>query len=276
MTSKDWQDAVTPKIQGSINLCNVFGKNADFFVSLSSIIALSGNVGQCNYAAACSFQDALARRSSELGIRAYAINVGYVQETGYLSENPEIAATLRRQGVQPISISDVLVLLNYGVNNAGRRDGVIRSCSLGLMPTEEAVNAGQSIWLKERRFNHLVRQERAVQKTSSKSADTLTLLAAATQQEETVEIICQAILQRLARLIATSIEMLSATKSLDSYGVDSLVAVDLRNWVGSYLQANVSLIVLRGASSIQQLAQIVAKESALVSPETNLSCNTHK
>lgn len=267
MTSEDWQATVAPKIHGSINLCNVLGKDADFFVSLSSIVALSGNVGQCNYAAACSFQDSLARHSTELGIRAYAINVGYVQETGYVSENPEIAATLRRQGVRPIRLSDVLVLLNYGINNAGRSDGVTRGCSLGLMPTDEAVNAGQVLWLKERRFNHLVRHEKAVQKTSSASVDALTLLAAATQQEEAVHIICQAILQRLARLIATSIQMLSPTKSLDSYGVDSLVAVELRNWVGSYLQANISLIALRGASSIQHLAQIVTKESALVSFE---------
>ena len=63
-------------------------------------------------------------------------------------------------------------------------------------------------------------------------------------------------------MIATSIEILSATKSLDSYKVDLLATVELHNWVSSYLQANISLIALRGASSIQYLVQNVTKKSA--------------
>ncbi|BCS21957.1 uncharacterized protein APUU_30182S [Aspergillus puulaauensis] len=37
---------------------------------------------------------------------------------------------------------------------------------------------------------------------------------------------------------------------LSSYGAGSLVAVELRNWIGAYRQANVQLVMLRGSGSI--------------------------
>lgn len=43
-----------------------------------------------------------------------------------------------------------------------------------------------------------------------------------------------AVLQQLDMLIATPVEMLSPMQCLDSYGVDSLVAVELRNWIVAY------------------------------------------
>jgi len=76
------------------------------------------------------------------------------------------------------------------------------------------------------------------------------------------------ILKQLSKLMAAPVEMLSSARSLDSYGVDSLVAVELRNWIGAYLGANVQLMVLQGTSSIDALATIVVKESRLVSFDT--------
>ena len=69
---------------------------------------------------------------------------------------------------------------------------------------------------------------------------------------------------QLSKVTALPVERLNPAESLDAYGVDSLVAVELRNWIGAYLQANVPLLVLRGTGSIQELAEIVTKESRLV------------
>ncbi|PLB49030.1 polyketide synthase [Aspergillus steynii IBT 23096] len=258
MDHEDWHTALAPKVDGTIHLYETWGQHVDFFINLSSILALMGNASQCNYAAACGFQDALAHRHAELGVSAYSINVGIVAETGYVSENPEVAALIRRQGFRLISIADVLALLNYAVTHPDATD---RVWSLGLVPAEDTK---QVRGLQERCFSHLGPRRHSNKQASTASADALTLLEGVRWTEDVVQIISQAILQRLARLIATSVDRLSPAKSLDNYGVDSLVAVELHNWIAASLQANISLAILRGASSIHDLAQIVSKASSLV------------
>jgi emericellamide synthase (highly reducing iterative type I polyketide synthase) len=259
MTVDHWRTALASKVRGSQNLYAQF-QSVDFFVMMSSTVAIRGNFGQSNYAAACSFQDTFVRHMVNAGVRAFSINIGPVREVGYVSENPEVAETLRRNGLGSVSMLDVLVLLNYAVTQPST-DPTTCVASIGLAPSGEA---GTAMLRSARRFAHLVKHEGATQKTTGESVDALTLLSAATQIEDAVEIVTTAILQQLSKLIATPVDALSPAQSLDSYGVDSLVAVELRNWIGAYLQANVQLMVLRGTGSITQLAQIVAKESRVV------------
>lgn len=78
---------------------------------------------------------------------------------------------------------------------------------------------------------------------------------------------CQALLLQLEKLVVTPAGTFSPAHSLDIYGVASLVAVELRNWKGAYLQANVQLMVLRGTGSIVEMTRIVTKEPRLISRE---------
>lgn len=260
MTVEEWKGAVAPKVVGSLNLHRCFGYEVDFFILLSSAVALRGNVGQSNYAAGCSVQDALARYRRSVNLPAFSINIGPVLEVGFVSENPHVAAALRKQGLGTISISDLLVMINFAISNQHSDDNV---CAIGMLPEEVDLS------LADRRFACLVRNNTAhrVKDAKDQTADIPHLLETAASLEETGKIILQAILQQLGKLIAQPAEMLSAAQSLDSYGVDSLVAVELRNWVGSVLQANIPLMVLRGASSISELAGIVARDSRLVKIE---------
>lgn len=51
-----------------------------------------------------------------------------------------------------------------------------------------------------------------------------------------------------------------------SYGIDSLVAVELRNWMVSQLDTNVPLLELIYSGSILKLARTIATNSTLVNP----------
>lgn len=263
MTEDQWRAALAPKVAGTRNLHATFGINVDFFVTLSSVVSLRGNMGQSNYAGACSYQDALARRRASLGLPAFSIDVGPILEVGFVSENPEVEAALQQQGIGTIGVEDFLALLNYAVTHPLNRpeDSV---CAIGMLAgargAEENTNMGWKL------FSH-ARSRDAVrgQMASDGPVDSARRLDGATQFDDAVEIVCDGILQQLSKLIATPVEALSASQSLDSYGVDSLVAVELRNWIGAHLQASVPLMVLRGTGSIVELAKIVAKESRLVS-----------
>ncbi|KAK0701265.1 hypothetical protein B0H67DRAFT_655916 [Lasiosphaeris hirsuta] len=260
MTAEDWNSALAPKLRGSVNLETVLGQDLDFFIMLSSTVAVCGNIGQSNYAAGCGFQDTLARQRVRRGRPAYSINVGPVTDVGYVSENPQVADALRRAGMGDISAADLLAVVNHSLKHP-----LEGGCVVGVAPNSNAsVSGGGGGWMRQRLFAHLARRDGASQREKCQSTDVATLLGAAERFEDAVELVRDAILQQLGKLMATPVEMLSATRSLDSYGVDSLVAVELRNWIGAYLGANVQLMVLRGASSINGLAKIVAGESRLV------------
>lgn len=202
----------------------------------------------------------------KLELRAASVNlknnVGLFLKVGYASENPDVAATLRRQGLGAIGVSDLLALLNFVVVDP-RAAGVV-GCSVGMAPAGDELGLCDTVWMADRRFAHLVRLQAAGNKAGDASADVARLLADAASFDDAVNVMCAAILQQLGRLIATAPEALSEAQSLDSYGVDSLVVVELRNWIGAYLRANVQLMVLRGTGSVRELVRIVAKESRLV------------
>ncbi|RDW67402.1 type I polyketide synthase [Aspergillus mulundensis] len=263
MTVDDWRTALSSKVRGSQNLHATF-KSLDFFVMMSSIVAIRGNYGQSNYSAACSFQDTFVRQMVHAGEPGFSINIGPIRDVGYVSENPEVAEALRRNGMGSIGVSDVLVVLNHAITHARDNDPTSCVASIGLIPSDDEAENGRDFLTTDRRYAQLVKHEGGAQKSTGESVDAITLLSAATQMEEAVDIVTDAILNQLSKLIATPVEMLSASQSLDSYGVDSLVAVELRNWIGAYLQANVQLMVIRGTGSISQLAGIVAKESRVV------------
>ncbi|KAL4762391.1 type I polyketide synthase [Aspergillus foveolatus] len=263
MTEDDWRTALASKVRGSQNLHATF-KSLDFFIMMSSIVTVRGNYGQSNYSAACSFQDTFVRHMVQQGEPAFSINIGPIRDVGYVSENPEVAEALRRNGLGSIGVSEVLIVLNHAIMNARSADPSTCVASIGLIPSDDEAENGRDFLMTDRRFSQLVKHDGSAQKSAGEALDAITLLSAATQLDEAVQIITNAILNQLSKLIATPVEMLSPAQSLDSYGVDSLVAVELRNWIGAYLQANVQLMVIRGTGSISQLAAIVAKESRVV------------
>ncbi|CAI4212690.1 unnamed protein product [Parascedosporium putredinis] len=232
MTVEQWGGALNSKIAGSRNLHEMFGE-VDFFIMLSSVVTLRGNAGQSNYAAGCSYQDALARHRTTIGLPASAINIGPVLEVGFVSENAEIEASLRRQGFGVINLADFLQLINYAVAHPRPSSPSKSVFSIGELSSTN--DMGVETGLDTRLFGHVCRRK------------------------------VESILQQLSNLIATPVESLSQTRSLDSYGVDSLVAVELRNWIGRHLKASIPLLALRKGGSIWELAKTVTKESRLVS-----------
>ncbi|KAF2157804.1 putative polyketide synthase [Myriangium duriaei CBS 260.36] len=264
MTHEQWQGATSPKIAGSWNIHTLLPKTVDFFILMSSAVALSGNPGQTNYGAACAYQDSLARYRSRLGLPAYSINVGAVVDTGFVSENPEIATALRRQGLGTITSAELLAKINYAILHPIGATPEQAQCSIGLIPAGNERGLGASTWLAESRFRQLAKSGASARASAEGSADLLGTISAAKTSDEALACVCQAILQQLSKLIATPIDYISELAKLDDYGVDSLVAVELRNWIGAYLQANISILTMRNAPSIKALAGMVAMSSKIV------------
>ena len=79
-------DVIRPKVLGSMHLDRIFHEvDLDFFVLLSSITCVIGNVGQANYAAANMGMCGVAANRRKRGLASSVVNVGAIIGVGYIT-----------------------------------------------------------------------------------------------------------------------------------------------------------------------------------------------
>jgi acyl transferase domain-containing protein/NAD(P)-dependent dehydrogenase (short-subunit alcohol dehydrogenase family)/ubiquinone/menaquinone biosynthesis C-methylase UbiE/acyl carrier protein len=107
MSEPEFMEALIPKIYGSSILYQIFKEDKlDFMVFLSSIQSFVGNIGQCNYAAASTFQDCFARSiRTKVDYPVYVINWGYWGKVGIVS-NEQYRTQFNAQGIQSIDVEE--------------------------------------------------------------------------------------------------------------------------------------------------------------------------
>lgn len=115
MSLTDYEDALRPKVRGTINLHQQLPSSLDFFILLSSCAGIIGNDGQANYASACTFQDAFARYRTRLGMPSRSLDLGMIDGAGYVSENLNVLRFLTAQGWQPVRLPEFFALLDYAI-----------------------------------------------------------------------------------------------------------------------------------------------------------------
>lgn len=80
MTLEEFKGALEPKVNGTLNLSNALSESdIDFFIMISSVIAVLGNKAQANYAAGNSFQDGLAHSKNGSKTHYFSLNLGLIE-----------------------------------------------------------------------------------------------------------------------------------------------------------------------------------------------------
>ncbi|GJC77353.1 reducing polyketide synthase FUB1 [Colletotrichum liriopes] len=250
MSLDNWKAAILPKVDGSRNLCNVLGDKTDFLVFLSSFVSIIGSPEQANYAAGGTFQDALAQELVAQGINAVSIDLPIVEGVGYVAEKPELWDYLRSSGwSKPIEVSRAQVIPRL------------------WLPQETAVEGYQvQSWGEDRLFSHLQQRGNHDEEKTDETNKTLNhkaLLQGASSWGQVENIVLDALLLKIARMLSIEVSNLETSKPLHAYGIDSLTAVELRSWLMKELGAEVSVFDITNNSSISQLAVIAAKKSSL-------------
>lgn len=275
MTHEQWQQAVLPKVIGTMNL-NKHLPNVNFFVMLSSLVGAVGNVSQSNYAAGNTFQDALARYRTAKGLPAVTIDLGVVTEVGWVASAEDSAAVqdriAKRLGATPVSIGRVLRLIEAAIQDPLRKhpdDSQVLTC-IGPYDT---INEGAAIKL-DRRFGtmrlgdsgpasgttvasaKLSRLDELVQTLSNTHGT-----ATATEAEGLVS---ESLVYKIADLFNTPAGDIDVALPLSHHGVDSLVAVELRNWLSSVVKVKVTIFDILQSPSVTELALMLVSKSGLV------------
>src|SRR5207244_2277542 len=117
LTADRLRQVMAPKISGALNL-HIATRviPLDFFVMLSSVSSLVGNVGQGNYAAANAFLDGFAEYRRSRGVPAITINWGALAEVGVAARNAQVEQVLNAAGLRSMHVDHALYALGQAVH----------------------------------------------------------------------------------------------------------------------------------------------------------------
>ncbi|KAI8628763.1 polyketide synthase [Xylariaceae sp. FL1651] len=262
MSLEEWNDALRPKVDASWNLHHVLGHELDFFVLLSSTMGIVGNKEQSNYAAGNTFNDSLARYRRSRGLPAVSLDLPAIEDVGFVAEKPELLESMRAAGNGSMPVGEVLAVLDYHCGVSPQSSPIERAQVIlrpGLPHELAALGIAQPAWMRDPLFSQLGQLELDVaadqRAATKKEAKYATRLATTTSMAEAEEIVLQALLLKLSRVLSIDPSDLDPGKPLHAYGVDSLVAVDVRSWLLKDLGSEVSVFDMNSQASINHLAK---------------------
>ena len=263
MTVEDYQAALRPKVQGTINIHEaLIDHPLDFFIMLSSVVGIIGNNGQANYASACTFQDAFARYRTGLGMPTRSIDLGMIEDAGYVSENVETLGPFLKYlsdlGLQAVKMDEALAVIDYAIMQPIRD---LDDCQLIIGLTGSNTGALATNFT-DAKFSRIRSQRSTV------GADTPSSLQAQLQSAQSAleehRIILQVIVAQIAKVLVVPVEDINPAHSISNYGGDSLSAVELRNWFARELEASFGVMEILSGKSIDAVAGEVLARSKVV------------
>ncbi|KAG9190821.1 hypothetical protein G6011_08909 [Alternaria panax] len=274
MTIEKWHESLAPKVDGSWNLHQLLPSGLDFFVMLSSSTGIMGSFGQSNYTVGNTYQDALAAHRWRHGQRAHTFALSMVTGVGYVAQNEQVQALLRVRGMlEEVPMGDIYKLLRFCCD-PGRVDSsavgsqiitpLTLPADLRAMGVVAPLGSTRPIYhyldILPSRFSSDTASAEAKKRASYR-------LSEATSLAQATDIVVEAIQAQLSSLLVVSKDDIDSQKAIYRYGVDSLVAVEMRNWFSKAIGADVGTVEIMSDISIWLLAVKVAGKSKFVKDE---------
>jgi hypothetical protein len=272
MQHEEWEAAVRPKVQGSWNLHRLLPSQMDFFVMLSSVTGIVGNPGQSNYAAGNTFQDALARHRVARGEKATALDLGVILDEGYMAEHKDIQDKVMRLNiVNLISQEQLFAMFDYFCHpNTVYEAECSSQITSGIKIPSQLLHEGFEIPLALdrslfRAMHHigLVENGSSANPGLSSRTDTETLFKSASSLQEAAAIAAEALRGKLLKVLGIADEERTVDDRMESFGVDSLVALELRNWISRETKADIAVFEILGEGTVSDIGLAIARKSAL-------------
>lgn len=236
---------------------------------LASLAGIHGASSQSNYAAANSFLDAFARFRHSQGERCISLDLGILENIGYIAERIDVSKTLAMTYTDHkyLSESELHFMLKYACSPHLSIASPWETQLIGALTTPAFVKRGGIIedhgWMRMPMFCHLYRMEHDVRSnTTSVQADSASAqLRAAKSLKEAAAVITELLAKRLARSLAVPVEDIDTHRPPHAFGVDSLVAVELLHWFSTEIRSEIPVVQILGSLTIAQLGLLAAEKS---------------
>ncbi|KAI0401422.1 hypothetical protein F4802DRAFT_601014 [Xylaria palmicola] len=268
---------VRPRVIGTLNLHTAtLGCPLDFFELWSSWTVIFGTATQSNYLASNAFLDAFARHRRSQGLPCTSLALSQVLGIGIVSYMPEYQQAMIRNGFYGNDEDEFLRYCEQGIlpapptvesGDGGLGDPTFRYDPqtqahllvgiepAGLRHVDEKYPLKDMLWYRDPRFQNLVQATTNViaSSTGQDKRD-------ASAEEGTV---LERIVGKISRLLYIPADEVDLESAISQYGIDSMVAAELRNWFLTTFGREVSTLKLLSATmTVQKLAEEAEAETA--------------
>lgn len=253
---KRYESVFAPKLDAAWHLHNLsLNMPLDFFILFSAGAGWLGSAGQSGYAGANTGVDALVQYRQARGLPALSLAWGPWEEVGMASR---LAAgdklRMAHQGLESISPQDGVEIFSRLVGYGG---------SIGVLPMNWTLyTAGKEILPP--RFFDLAREAESTLSSKTNAvkvkSDILKDLSAAPQSKRKTLLQAHIREQTVRVLGLNSSYMLDTRQPLREIGMDSLMAVELRNALASSLQRKLPSTLLFDFPTIEALTDFLMLE----------------
>lgn len=275
MSHTDYHAALSSKVTGTSNLHSVSLETKQpisFFTMLSSISGVIGQKGQANYAGGNAFEDAFSEYRRALGLPAISINLGPIEDVGVIHGNEDLQN--RFDGSTLLGINEGLLrrILDYSLlQQHPDPHHRLNTASQGQMITSLVVPQPEdSDLLRDVRFKGL----RVLGADGPRSRgdagndkETQTLLFLIQSQNPDLAAVRAAAITVVGARLAKQLRLtdaLDSARPLSYYGLDSLAAVELRNWVRMTLGVELTTLDVMNAASLGELCDKVVGKMGVI------------
>ncbi len=263
-----FEEVMAPKVAGAWNL-HLATKELplDFFVCFSSITSLLGSPGQGNYAAANAYMDALVHYRHQLGLPGLSVNWGAWGNVGMVAQlDVRDRQKITAQGIGTIAPEQGLQLLKELLAQ--------RAIQVGVLPVD---------WAKFPYPSPFLEAVIPTATKSSSSSEFVQKLEIASKCDRQT-ILFDFVRSQVAKVLGfSSPELIEANENFADLGMDSLMAVELKNRLQATLGKSIAQSLVFDYPTLQALVEHLLVEvlaldtqpekptEVVIPPETELN-----
>lgn len=266
MTADAFNSVLQAKSRGTLNLQRDFAsEDLTFFISFSSAVNIIGTSGQANYNAGNSVQDALSQFEKTSNCFYMSLNIGTIEDATV--NNDAIVNSLRRQGLTPVRPEELLAYFEYALSAEAREAGS-HQIIIGFTPKSLAGTTAINGTAHTPMFTHVRHATGTKSDMVTQEKGFKDIIMEAKDQDEISQFVAQVIGKRLADLVAIDASEVSLSSSIMDFGLDSLIAIELRNWIMREFDAPIQSSEVLDSQDIWSLAQKVTSRSRLANGDS--------
>jgi acyl transferase domain-containing protein/NADPH:quinone reductase-like Zn-dependent oxidoreductase/NADP-dependent 3-hydroxy acid dehydrogenase YdfG/acyl carrier protein len=260
---------LAPKVTGADNLHRAtLDQPLKHFVMFSSASALIGNPGQGAYAAANGWLEGLARQRRAEGRPALAVQWGAIADVGLLAARGDTLESLSRiAGVTGMQSSDALARLDKVLGLAPRLTDPVVTIS-------DFAEAGALFSLPVPASPAFARHFSVRGSSVASTGQSLAEMIAGLNEAEALKIVVTMLAEEAAAIMRLAVADVDLDASIDSLGMDSLMALELRMSIENRYKIELPMMAISAVGNLRELGQrvlVIARGSGEAAAPTALS-----